>query len=68
VLGSEAGAETVYRNEGTRTEPRWVRAERGIGVELPPLSAPVFADLDGDGRLDLLSGNLSGGLMFWRGR
>jgi hypothetical protein len=68
ILGSEAGPATYFRNEGTRTEPRWVRAEDGLGVALPPYSAPVFADLDGDGRLDLLSGNLSGGLMFWRGR
>jgi hypothetical protein len=31
------------------------------------MSAAVFADLDGDGTLDVISGTVSGGLVFWRG-
>jgi uncharacterized protein (DUF2141 family) len=68
LFGSEAGASTFYRNDGSRTAPRFVRVESGFGPPLLPNSAPAFADIDGDGRLDLVVGNLSGGLVFWRGR
>ncbi len=34
--------------------------------DLLPLSAPAFVDLDGDGGLDLVSGGMSGGLIFFR--
>jgi hypothetical protein len=30
------------------------------------MASPVFIDLSGDGRLDLVAGNLSGGLFFYR--
>jgi FG-GAP-like repeat len=68
LLGSEAGTSTFYRNDGSRTAPRFMRDENGFGPPLLPNSAPAFADIDGDARLDLIVGNLSGGLVFWRGR
>ncbi|MGH7507105.1 MAG: FG-GAP-like repeat-containing protein, partial [Longimicrobiales bacterium] len=68
VLGGEAGGAVHYRNDGTRTEPRFVRADDAFDVELPPYGVPRFVDIDGDGALDILAGGLSGGVVFWRGR
>lgn len=65
VVGREEGAGVVFRNEGTRAEPRFVEDQRVL-LPLPPLGSPVFADLDGDGRPELLSGNLSGGIFYFR--
>ena len=66
VVGRETGGAGVYRNAGTRTAPKFVERE-GLALPLPPSSSPVFADLDGDKRLDVLSGTASGGLVFLRG-
>jgi hypothetical protein len=65
VVGREEGGGAVFRNEGTRTEPRFV-PEDGVLLPLPPLGSPVFVDLDGDGRPELISGNLSGGVFYFR--
>ena len=65
VVGREEGAGVVFRNDGTRAEPRFVEDE-GVLLPLPPLGSPVFADLDGDGRPELISGNLSGGIFYFR--
>jgi hypothetical protein len=35
-------------------------------ADWPMFSAPAFADLDGDGRMDLLMGTASGGLVYLR--
>src|SRR5690606_28938905 len=67
VIGRQEGGSVVYRNDGTRAEPRFVLDE-SIVLPLPPLGAPFFADLDGDGRPELLSGNLSGGVYYYRQR
>jgi hypothetical protein len=65
VVGREEGGGVVFRNDGTRTEPRFVRDENLL-LPLPPVGSPVFVDLDGDGRPELLSGNLSGGIFYFR--
>jgi hypothetical protein len=36
-------------------------------LALPPSSSPIFVDLDGDGRRDVVSGTASGGLVFLKG-
>jgi uncharacterized protein (DUF2141 family) len=68
LLGSEAGEVSYFRNDGTPAAARFVHVPDGFPLTLPPYAAPVFADLDGDGVADLIAGNLSGGLLFWRGR
>lgn len=67
VLGHEdRGPLMVARNTGTRREPKFTQAVP-MEFPLPPISAPAFADLDGDGVLDLMTGTTSGGLRYYRG-
>ncbi len=65
LIGSDDRGVLLYRNEGTRTAPRWVH-DPAFVLDMPPLTAPVLADLDGDGRLDLVVGNAGGGVGYWR--
>ena len=65
IIGRDEGGGVVFRNEGTRAEPRFVE-DRSLLLPLPPLGSPVFADLNGDGSMELLSGNLSGGIFYFR--
>jgi hypothetical protein len=68
VSGREIGGVVVYRNLGTRSVPRFAAdATIEIALPLPPASTPVFVDLNGDGKADVLSGSTSGGLVFFRG-
>jgi hypothetical protein len=67
VIGREEGGGVVFRNVGSRTEPRFEQDD-SLLLPLPPLGAPAFVDLDGDGRHDIVAGNLSGGLYYFRRR
>ena len=49
-----------------QTSPKFVEFH-DLTLALPPMSAPVFADLTGDGVADLISGTASGGIVFFRG-
>jgi len=64
VVGRDEGGGVVFRNDGTRTMPRFVRDDTLL--PLPPLGSPVFVDVDGDGTHEMVSGNLSGGVYFFR--
>ncbi len=67
LLGAESGGSVLYRNVGTATQALWVKDE-SFAVGIPSLSTPVLADLDGDGILDLISGETAGGIRFFKGR
>lgn len=64
LIGSEDGRATVLWNVGGGvTADSFVAGE--AGYDLPGISAPVWADLDGDGAPELLVGVRSGGLLYF---
>jgi len=70
ILGSLDGKVRYFRNEGTDTAPDFrnmvVLRENGVDLVVPNWrSTPVIADIDGDGKKDLLSGDSVGGILFY---
>ena len=67
VVGEAVGTLNLYRNVGTPTSPKFelVSDEYG-GFDVGRRSAPAFADLDGDGRPDLVVGHEDGGPVCFR--
>ncbi|MBP2295727.1 beta strand repeat-containing protein [Azospirillum rugosum] len=68
LIGNSAGNTVFYRNVGTATQPSFTLAGTnpfGLG-NAGSFVSPAFADLDGDGDLDALIGNLVGNTVFYR--
>jgi hypothetical protein len=63
LVGTETEDILFFRNVGTATEPQFEQEPLETGT-LRYNTAPVVADVDGDGDLDLLSGDLAGGLLY----
>lgn len=63
LVGSDDRGVVLFRNVGTRTAPRFVEDALFV-VEVPPLAAPAFGDLDGDGMLEMVVGNTGGGVVY----
>ena len=67
IVGEASGQLNLYRNDGTPTAPRFVLVSDVFQeIDVGRRSAPVFADLRGDGRPDLLLGSEDGGVQHWR--
>ena len=67
VVGRESAAGAVaYRQTGSKSSPKF-EEDTTFALALPSLATPRFADLDGDGVVDIMSGTASGGLVFYRG-
>jgi hypothetical protein len=65
VLGREEEGTMVFRNAGGRPGLRFVE-DPSRNLPVPPMSAPIGVDLDGDGRPEILAGTVSGGLVYWK--
>ncbi|MCZ8276832.1 MAG: FG-GAP-like repeat-containing protein [Acetobacteraceae bacterium] len=70
VWGNSDGMLPAWRNTGSATAPAFTALNGSAnpfnGIDVGTDSKPSFVDLDGDGRLDLVSGNLLGTLNAWR--
>ena len=64
AVGSEISGLRLFLNEGTRRKPVFVETEP-FGPEVPAFTTPVFADIDGDGDHDLVTGGNGGGLVVY---
>ncbi len=63
LVGTETEDILFFRNVGTATAPQFEQQPLEAGT-LRYNSAPATADLDGDGDLDILAGDLAGGLLY----
>jgi hypothetical protein len=67
VYGEHDGTLSLFENSGTTTSPRWRRNPTAFqGIDVQASAAPAFADLNNDGRLDLVAGNAAGLLFYYR--
>lgn len=67
VVGEASGQLNLYRNGGTRTVPRFDLVSDTLqGIDVGRRSTPLLADMDRDGKPDLVLGSEDGTLQLWR--
>lgn len=64
LVGTDDEGLRLLRNTGTAANPSFT-LDPTFHLEVSPQSAPATGDLTGDGRLELLVGNRSGGVLYF---
>ena len=67
IVGRSSGRLVFLRNVGTPTVAEFV-ADSSFDLYIDGYATPAFADIDGDGDVDLFSGGIGGGLWFYENR
>jgi hypothetical protein len=66
-LGKQDGTIAYYRNNGSSSSPSFqLMTENFKTIDVGDNATPVFYDLNGDGVLDLLSGNYGGNIQYYK--
>lgn len=60
MIGQNDGGSYGFKNQGSNSSPNWVAQSSWNAPGVGSLAAPAFADLDNDGKKDLIIGSNSG--------
>ncbi len=66
-IGSETGKILMYREENSKEEVSF-KHDPAFSLSLNNYATPSLVDINADGKLDVISGSISGGLIFYYGR
>ena len=65
-VGDQDGGFTYFQNSGTATEPAFTLMSLPTGItDIGNRTQPVFADMDGDGDPDMISGEFNGTIFYF---